>query len=553
MEDDQQFCLRWNNHQSTLIQNFDTLLESGTLVDCTLAAEGKYLKAHKVVLSACSPYFEGLLSEHYDKHPVFILKDVKFKELKAMMDYMYRGEVNISQDQLAALLKAAESLQIKGLSESKTSGSNKMDTRQQKVVPQVTAAPCDIPQGAPGLTIEKNKVPTRQNLPQGSVGDLPEDSASPQIPPKGLSSREGSQSPTSRKRKRFRRRSIGEDNNSMENHEASNSNDMSQQVAVPALGIAPVAEETSHVDPADSIGRSALMTQLTRPADEMLQLPLEKPEPNDSLIEPKSEYMDDPEEGVEDLTLDDDMNDLNEMEPDNNRAGPSHDPSQHPAGIGAWHVTGDRSNAGGVVGSVAGAPGTTDEVFLAAQEAAQAHRDSQGMVALLTLLRSDYKQQSPQQPPQQQQQQQGMKKTRSSSGLTATTRSTVVLSGRRVSASNAGDNRDNNSYDSGNDNGGRSSTREVVFPDSFEVLPQPRDLSVIYMGVPHEQQRKFRCRFCGKGYRWKSTMRRHEMVECGGKPPAFQCPECPYKARQRGNLTVHYKRHHQKIDYDEGA
>jgi len=58
MEDDQQFCLRWNNHQSTLIQNFDTLLESGTLVDCTLAAEGKTLKAHKVVLSACSPYFE---------------------------------------------------------------------------------------------------------------------------------------------------------------------------------------------------------------------------------------------------------------------------------------------------------------------------------------------------------------------------------------------------------------------------------------------------------------------------------------------------------------
>ncbi|XP_076395674.1 uncharacterized protein LOC100880436 isoform X44 [Megachile rotundata] len=329
MEDDQQFCLRWNNHQSTLIQNFDTLLESGTLVDCTLAAEGKYLKAHKVVLSACSPYFEGLLSEHYDKHPVFILKDVKFKELKAMMDYMYRGEVNISQDQLAALLKAAESLQIKGLSESKTSGSNKMDSRQQKVVPQVTAAPCDIPQGASSLTIEKNKVP-RQSLPQGSVGDIPEDSASPQIPPKGLSSREGSQSPTSRKRKRFRRRSVGEDNNSMENHEASNSNDMSQQVAVPALGIAPVAEETAHADPADSIGRSALMTQLTRPADEMLQIPLEKPEPNDNLIEPKSEYMEDPEEAVEDLTLDDDMNDLNEMEPDNNRAGPSHDPSQHP-------------------------------------------------------------------------------------------------------------------------------------------------------------------------------------------------------------------------------
>ncbi|XP_012261702.2 longitudinals lacking protein isoform X8 [Athalia rosae] len=513
MEDDQQFCLRWNNHQSTLIQNFDTLLESGTLVDCTLAAEGKYLKAHKVVLSACSPYFEGLLSEHYDKHPVFILKDVKFKELKAMMDYMYRGEVNISQDQLAALLKAAESLQIKGLSESK-SGSNcnsKTDQRQQKVASQSTAQSLDIPHPSSGLTIEKNSKVPRQSLSQTSV-ELPEDSTSPQIS-RGLSSREGSLSPTSlRKRKKMRRRSIGDDN-SVENHEASNSSDLPHSMGVPALGIAPVADEKVHADPTDSLGRSALMQQLTKPADEMLQMPIEKPEPNDNLIEPKSEYLEDPEESVEDLTLDDDMNDLNEMEQDNPRAGPSHDPNQHP-GLASWHVTGDRSNAGGVVGAVGGTPGTTDEVFLAAQEAAQAHRDSQGMGALLSLLRSDYKQ---------------------SMKINPVTRE-----------------RSRDSYESSNyNNSNNDRSREVVFPDSFEVLPQPRDLSVVYMGVPHEQQRKFRCRFCGKGYRWKSTMRRHEMVECGGKPPAFQCPECPYKARQRGNLTVHFKRHHSKFTLNE--
>ncbi|XP_066584379.1 longitudinals lacking protein, isoforms H/M/V isoform X4 [Prorops nasuta] len=376
MEDDHQFCLRWNNHQSTLIQNFDTLLESGTLVDCTLAAEGKYLKAHKVVLSACSPYFEGLLSEHYDKHPVFILKDVKFKELKAMMDYMYRGEVNISQDQLAALLKAAESLQIKGLSESKNSGSSnsKADTRQQKVS-QSTALSSDIPHASSGLTIEKNSKVPRQSLVQASISDLPEDSTSPQIP-KGLSSREGSQSPTNRKRKRCRRRSLGDDN-SLENNDASNSSDMPQQMGVPALGIAPVADEKTLADQTESM-RSAIVTQLTKNAtDEMLQMPVEKPEPNDNLIEPKSEYDEEAvEDSVEDLTLDDEMND--DMEQDNNRAGPSHDPSQRPADI-AWHnMTGDRINAGGVVGPpVAGATGAADDVFLAAQEAAQAHRDSQ--------------------------------------------------------------------------------------------------------------------------------------------------------------------------------
>ncbi|XP_014607743.1 PREDICTED: protein jim lovell-like isoform X32 [Polistes canadensis] len=377
MDDDQQFCLKWNNHQSTLIQNFDTLLESGTLVDCTLAAEGKYLKAHRVVLSACSPYFEGLLSEHYDMHPVFILKDVKFKELKAMIDYMYRGEVNISQDQLTALLKAAESLQIKGLSESKTVGSNgnnKSLSRVSKVAPQPRSSPLNISYASAGLTIERNRVPRQAS----SIGDLPEDSHSPQIPKEHSSSREGSLSPTSKKRRKLRRRSAGEDT-SIENHEASNSSDIPQQMGVPALAIAPVADEKTNADPTDSLGRSALMTQLTKPADEMLQMPLENPEPSDNLIEPKSEYMEDQEESVEDLTLDDDMNDLNEIEQDTNRAGPSHDTSQHPAGLATWHVTGDRSNASGVVGSVAGAPGTTDEVFLAAQEAAQAHRDSQGI------------------------------------------------------------------------------------------------------------------------------------------------------------------------------
>lgn len=58
-----------------------------------------------------------ILSQHYDQHPIIILKDVKYEEMKAMLDYMYRGEVNISQEHLATFLKAAECLQIKGLTD----------------------------------------------------------------------------------------------------------------------------------------------------------------------------------------------------------------------------------------------------------------------------------------------------------------------------------------------------------------------------------------------------------------------------------------------------
>lgn len=54
----QQFCLRWNNHQPNFISVFSSLLHNEALVDVTLAAEGRQLQAHKVVLSACSSYFQ---------------------------------------------------------------------------------------------------------------------------------------------------------------------------------------------------------------------------------------------------------------------------------------------------------------------------------------------------------------------------------------------------------------------------------------------------------------------------------------------------------------
>ena len=54
----QRFCLRWNNHQSNLLSVFDQLLHDESFVDVTLAVEGHALRAHKIVLSACSPYFQ---------------------------------------------------------------------------------------------------------------------------------------------------------------------------------------------------------------------------------------------------------------------------------------------------------------------------------------------------------------------------------------------------------------------------------------------------------------------------------------------------------------
>lgn len=51
------------------------------------------------------------------KHPVVIFKNVKFEDLANIVEFMYKGEVSISQDSLSSFLHVAEMLQVRGLSE----------------------------------------------------------------------------------------------------------------------------------------------------------------------------------------------------------------------------------------------------------------------------------------------------------------------------------------------------------------------------------------------------------------------------------------------------
>lgn len=93
------------------------MLQSEAFVDVTLAVEGLLLRAHKLVLSACSPYFQAVFASHPAKHPIIILKDVRYSDLRALLDFMYKGEVAVDQDRLPSFLRLAESLKIRGLAE----------------------------------------------------------------------------------------------------------------------------------------------------------------------------------------------------------------------------------------------------------------------------------------------------------------------------------------------------------------------------------------------------------------------------------------------------
>ncbi|XP_063244973.1 protein bric-a-brac 1-like isoform X24 [Bacillus rossius redtenbacheri] len=120
-EKGEQFSLQWNNFHTNLSSGFHAFLQGQNLVDVTLAAGGKFIQAHKLVLSVCSSYFKDLFEVNPCKHPIVIMKDVGHKELEAILEFMYRGETNVCQDDLTEFLKTAEMLQVKGLADSESS------------------------------------------------------------------------------------------------------------------------------------------------------------------------------------------------------------------------------------------------------------------------------------------------------------------------------------------------------------------------------------------------------------------------------------------------
>lgn len=96
-------------------------------------------------------------------------------------------------------------------------------------------------------------------------------------------------------------------------------------------------------------------------------------------------------------------------------------------------------------------------------------------------------------------------------------------------------------YDS---NGSFPGNSSMHGDDSFDSKPDMKGHWKRDGNSSDDASRQFECKHCGKKYRWKSTLRRHENVECGGKAPSHQCPYCSYKAKQRGNLGVHIRKHH---------
>ena len=130
--DTEKFCLKWNEFETNLSVAFRELREEKDFFDVTLACDDSQIEAHKVIVSACSPFFRNVLRRNPHPHPLIFLKGVKFKELLSVINFMYMGEANVAQDELNTFLAVAEELEVKGLTQKTTESPKQEDYSQSE-------------------------------------------------------------------------------------------------------------------------------------------------------------------------------------------------------------------------------------------------------------------------------------------------------------------------------------------------------------------------------------------------------------------------------------
>ena len=129
----EKYQISWESFSSHLKEMLQDMLVSPTFADVTLVCDDETpIKANRAVLSACSPVFRGMLSGTSHQAPLVFMRGVGSRELAAILQFMYLGEVSVQAAQVEEFLQVARDLKIKELG---TSSNSFLPHQQQQQTP----------------------------------------------------------------------------------------------------------------------------------------------------------------------------------------------------------------------------------------------------------------------------------------------------------------------------------------------------------------------------------------------------------------------------------
>lgn len=104
-------------HPRKTFEYLNMLRHKEKLCDATLCVNNKELKAHRVVLAACSQYFESMFIGEFAEpagEPVMI-EEVSEDALEAMVEFAYTSSVKLTDRNVHSIFEAADFLQFTGV------------------------------------------------------------------------------------------------------------------------------------------------------------------------------------------------------------------------------------------------------------------------------------------------------------------------------------------------------------------------------------------------------------------------------------------------------
>lgn len=113
----EKFTLNWDTFSEHLQLMFKELYQEERYADVTLVSDDQtQFKAHKIVLSACSPVFKKIIERNPSQHPLIYLRGVQSYEMESILQFMYLGEGKFYYERMGEFMKVAKDLEVKEIS-----------------------------------------------------------------------------------------------------------------------------------------------------------------------------------------------------------------------------------------------------------------------------------------------------------------------------------------------------------------------------------------------------------------------------------------------------
>ena len=126
MQHHEKHTLHWHSYSDHLREALKDMILFSDFADVTLVTDDKkQIRAHRNILSACSPVLKNiLLSDCTNINPVIFLRGIKHSEMESIMQFMYLGEARIYHDRMSEFLQVSKDLEIKELATHDQTSSN---------------------------------------------------------------------------------------------------------------------------------------------------------------------------------------------------------------------------------------------------------------------------------------------------------------------------------------------------------------------------------------------------------------------------------------------